>query len=148
MGTAGIRPQGDDHFSSAFETWRDWGRVPAPGSMHLYTYWMDMQIDRDGHYWGNMLQPEAAERFVPVRERWTCYELMLRVNEIGKDDGELAAWIDGRLYAHFTGLRWRSDEAVKLIRFGLDVYVHQAVKDNMVWYDDVVVSTGYIGPAQ
>jgi len=24
------------------------------------------------------------------------------------------------------------------------VYVHQAAKDNTVWYDDVVLSTGYV----
>ncbi len=146
MGKAEILPKGDDHFSTAFETWRDWGRVAAPGSMHLYAYWMDMKIDRDGNYWGNMLQPALAERFVPVRERWYCFEFMVRVNEVGQSNGELAAWIDGKLYAHFKGLRWRSDATVKLKRFGLDVYVHQAAKDNTVWYDDVVVSTGYVGP--
>ncbi len=146
MGSAGIRPAGDDHFSSAFETWRDWGRNPAPGSMHLYTYWMDMKIDRDGNYWGNMLQPATEERFVPVRSQWYCFEFMLRANEVGKANGELAAWIDGKLYAHFDGLCWRSDAAVLLKRIGLDVYVHQAAQDNTVWYDDVVVSSGYVGP--
>ncbi len=146
MGSAGIRPAGDDHFSSAFETWRDWGRRPAPGSLHLYTYWMDMKIDPDGNYWGNMLQPAAADRFVPVRDQWYCFEFMLRANELGQANGELAAWIDGRLYAHFDGLRWRSDAAVLLKRIGLDVYVHHAAQDNTVWYDDLVVSSGYVGP--
>jgi hypothetical protein len=148
MGSAGILPKGDDHFSTAFETWRDWGRVAAPGSMHLYTYWMDMKIDRDGNYWGNMLQPIEAQRFVPERNRWYCFEFMIRANEIDHANGELAAWVDGKLYAHFNGIRWRSDAAVKLKRFGLDVYVHHAAKDNTVWYDDVVVSTGYIGPTK
>jgi len=27
------------------------------------------------------------------------------------------------------------------------VYVHQAAKDNTVWYDDVALSTGYVGLA-
>ena len=58
----------------------------------------------------------------------------------------LKVWIDGKLYAHFDGLRWRSDAAVLLKRIGLDVYVHQAAQDNTVWYDDVVVSSGYVGP--
>jgi hypothetical protein len=35
---------------------------------------------------------------------------------------------------------------VKLKRFGIGVYVHQATRDNTVWYDDVALSTGYIGP--
>jgi len=37
MGSAGIRPRGDDHFNSAFEPWRDWSRLSAPGYMFLYT---------------------------------------------------------------------------------------------------------------
>jgi hypothetical protein len=37
---------------------------------------------------------------------------------------------------------------VLLKRFGLDVYIHQARQDNTVLYDDVVLSTGYVGPAK
>jgi len=146
MGTAGILPKGDDHFSTSFESWRDWGRIASPGSMHLYTYWMDMKRDRDGNYWGNSLMPETAERTTPQRDRWYCFEIMIKANEVGKSDGELAAWIDGVLYVHFAKFRWRSDAAVKLKRLGLDVCVHHAAKDNTVWYDDVVLSTGYVGP--
>ena len=31
MGKAGLRPRGDDRFSSRFEPWKDWGRSAAPG---------------------------------------------------------------------------------------------------------------------
>src|SRR5262249_52422785 len=31
MGGAGLRPKGDDDFSTRFEFWKDWGRVAAPG---------------------------------------------------------------------------------------------------------------------
>lgn len=148
MGTAGILPTGEDHFSSAFETWRDWGRAASPGFAHLYTYWMEMKRDRDGNYWGNMLGPQTEQRIVPPRGQWTCFELMLRANEVGEADGELAAWIDGKLYVHYTGLRWRKGADVLLKRFGLDVYVHRAERANVVWYDDLVVSTGYVGPVR
>lgn len=146
MGKAGIRPRGDDHFNSRFEPWCDWRKVKPPGYLFLYTYWMDMKKDPDGHYWGNMLAPEVADHFVPERGRWYCLEHMIRANTPGKADGELAAWIDGKLYLHFTGIRWRSDARVLVKRFDLGVYVHQAAKDNTVWFDDVAVSTGYIGP--
>jgi hypothetical protein len=107
---------------------------------------MDMKRDKDGHYWGNMLGPLEKERVVPERGKWYCQELMLKANEPGVANGELAAWIDGKLYMHYTGIRWRSDAKVLLKRFSLDVYVHAATKDNVVWYDDVVLSTGYVGP--
>jgi hypothetical protein len=148
MGTAGLRPAGDDHFSTSFETWRDWGRAAAPGFAHFYAYWMEMERDRDGNYWGILFMPEPAARVVPARDRWTCFEVMVKANAPEKPTGEMAAWIDGRLYLHVTGIRWRSDSAVMLKRFGLDVYVHKAARTNTVWYDDVVVSTGYVGRAE
>jgi hypothetical protein len=72
---------------------------------------------------------------------------MVRRNRPNEFDGELATWIDGKLYMHWTGLRLCSSADVLLKRFGLDVYVHQAHKDNRVWFDDVALSTGYIGTA-
>ena len=146
MGSAGIRPSGDDRFTSSFEPWRAWGRYPAPGYMFLYTYWMDMKRDRDGNYWGNMLGPAEGDRIVLDRDRWYCLEHMIRANDVGQANGELAAWIDGKLYIHYTGLRWRTGADVKLKRFNIGVYVHRARRDNTVWYDDVVLSTGYVGP--
>ena len=148
MGSASIRPQGDDHFNSAFEPWCDWRRYPAPGYMFLYTYWMDMQRDPDGHYWGNMLGPAKEERCVLRRDQWYCLEHMIQVNDLGKANGELAAWIDGKLYIHYKGFRWRTSADVKLKRFDIGVYVHHAAQGNTVWYDDVVLSTGYIGPQE
>jgi hypothetical protein len=146
MGSAGLRPKGDDHFNSNFEPWKDWGRYAAPGYMFLYTYWMDMTRDPDGHYWGNMLGPVEKQRLVPQRDRWVCLEHMIKANASGKADGELAAWIDGKLYIHYTGIRWRTSDAVRLKRFDIGIYIHEARKDNTVWYDDVALSTGYIGP--
>ena len=73
-------------------------------------------------------------------------EQMIKANTPGKADGELAAWIDGKLYIHYTGFRWRTTDRVKLKRFNIGVYIHQCTQDNTVWYDDVALSTGYIGP--
>jgi len=146
MGQAGIRPTGEDRFTCSFEAWRDWKRYPAPGYMFLYTYWMDMEQSSDGNYWGNFIQPPEDQRVVLERDRWYCLEQMIKVNDLGQANGELAAWIDGRLYVHFRNFRWRSAEDVKIKRAGFGIYIHQAEKDNTVWYDDVVLSTGYIGP--
>jgi hypothetical protein len=148
MGTAGKRPLGDDHFSTRVEGWRDWQRIESPGALIGYTYWMDMKRERDGNFWGNMMGPEANERFVPKRSAWLCVEQRVAVNTPGKDDGELAVWLDGVLYFHYEGFRWRSTADVKCKRIGLLVYVHQATRDNTVWFDDVVVSTGYIGTGE
>ena len=146
MGQAGIRPNGDDRFTCSFEPWRDWQRYPAPGYMFLYTYWMDMKQSGDGHYWGTFMEPPEDRRVVLERDRWYCLEQMIRVNDIGQTNGELAAWIDGRLYIHYRGFRWRTAEEVKIKRASFGIYIHEAQQDNTVWYDDVSLSTGYIGP--
>jgi hypothetical protein len=49
------------------------------------------------------------------RDRWYCFECHgPRETTVGRANGELAAWIDGRLYLHFTGIRWRNSADVKL----------------------------------
>lgn len=146
MGQAGKKPTGEDRFTASLEPWKDWGRYQAPGYWFLYTYWMDMTQDRDGNYWGNHIQTPPEHRTVPERGRWVCLEQMIRVNDIGKANGELAAWIDGRLHIHATGFRWRSSDQVRIKRADIGIYIHQAQRDNRVWYDDIVLSTGYIGP--
>ena len=146
MGKAGIRPNGDDRFSCRFEPWCDWKRYQPPGFMFLYTYWMDMKRDRDGHFWGNNMNPAKDKRIALERDRWYCLEQMIKVNDPGKANGELAAWIDGKLYIHYKGFRWRSTDKVRIKRFSIGVYIHEATRDNTVWYDDVALSTGYIGP--
>src|SRR5947207_626017 len=53
FGGAGLRPNGDERFSTALEPWGNWGRWPAPGKWNFYTYWQEMQVSPDGKYWGN-----------------------------------------------------------------------------------------------
>lgn len=148
MGQAGIRPTGADRFTVSLEAWKDWGRYKAPGYFFFYTYWMDMTQDPDGNYWGNFFQPPPEQRLVPERGRWYCLEQMIRVNDPGQANGEMAAWIDGELHIHASGFRWRTTADVRLKRAGFGIYIHAATKDNRVWYDDIVLSTGYIGPVE
>jgi len=146
MGKAGIRPEGDDRFGASFEPWRDWKRNDPPGAMMFYTYWMDMKRDRDGNYWGNMFAPPKTGQVSVKRGVWHCLEHMIKANTPGKADGEMAGWINGQLYIHLKGFRWRTSPEVMLKRVSLGLYVHQSRRSNMVWYDDVALSTGYIGP--
>ena len=145
MGKAGIRPTGHDRFTTGFEPWRNWGRHDPPGAMQFYSYFPNMKIDpKMQKYWGNMFRPTQA--LVPTRGRWHCFEIMLKANDPDRSNGEQAAWIDGRLYGHFTGILWRRSHRVTIKRLCLGVYIHHSPKENTVWFDDVVLSTGYVGP--
>jgi hypothetical protein len=52
-----------------------------------------------------MLGPAKEERCVLRRDQWYCLEHMIQVNDPGKANGELAAWIDDKLYIHYQGCR-------------------------------------------
>jgi hypothetical protein len=61
-------------------------------------------------------------------------------------NGEIAAWIDGELYLHLTGFNWRTTDELKIKRISLGIYIHNNPQENICWFDDIVLSTGYIGP--
>jgi len=144
MGQAGIKPDGDDRFGSGFEPWSDWETLTPLGQMQFYAYWHEMLPDNSGPYWGNVFYPDTV--IIPERGRWYCMEMMIKANDAGHDNGEIAAWIDGELYMHYTGFNWRTTNELKIKRISLGIYIHNNPKDNICWFDDVALSTGYIGP--
>jgi hypothetical protein len=153
-GTAGIRPSGGDRFSTGIEPWGEWGKHPAPGIWHFYSYWHEMKGGRDGKYWGNHFEAPQPEPIQPGR--WYCVEAMIQANRPGEADGGQAFWIDGRPVGSFTGIRWRTDAAVLPNTFWLLYYITEnAARQNRdtatdrvyeVWFDDIVLATSYIGP--
>src|SRR6185295_11651839 len=85
---------------------------------------------------------------IPDRDKWICYELMVKANTPGKRDGRIAFWVDGKLAADFPNLRLRDVDALKSNRVSLGLYTqNDMIRGPIVmWYDDVVVATSYIGP--
>jgi hypothetical protein len=154
QGGAGERPAGDKRFSTGVEPWGHWGKQGPPGAWHLYTYWQEMKKAPDGRYWGNHFEPEkpaAAER-----GKWTCVEVMIKCNTVGKADGEQAFWIDGACAGRWGGIRWRSSDDLLVNGVWILYYITEnaakqnGVKDppktSSVLFDDIVVATAYIGP--
>ena len=143
MGMAGIKPVGDDRFGSGFDPWSAWETLPPPGRMQFYAYWHKMLPDNGGNYWGNVFYPDSF--ITPERDRWYCMEMMIKANDAGFDNGEIAAWIDGELYMRLAGFNWRTTNELKIKRISLGIYIHNNPKENICWFDDVALSTGYIG---
>src|SRR5262245_23335149 len=75
---AGARPVGDDRVLVMIDAIGWYGRYPPPGVWGLYTYWPDMKISADGHYWGNVMSAAKPEPI--ARGKWTCVELMIQLN--------------------------------------------------------------------
>lgn len=160
---AGIKPLGHDYFSIAAEP------VDTNAHWDFYIYWMGMHGGRPTEYWGNHLIDDHA--LALIRDRWTCVEVMVKVNEpVTASNGELALWIDGIRLSHlgqgfprgswrggiftpsdvgepFEGFQWRNDPALKLNWFTLQ---HYATDDppgyvGHVLFDHVVLATSRIG---
>ncbi len=148
FGGAGLKPQGDERFSTALEPWGNWGRWKPPGRWNFYSYWHEMQASRDGKYWGNAFRP-AVQGDIP-KGQWVCAEFMLTHNTPGRADGAQAFWIDGVLRGHWQGISWRTSPTLWANALTLESYVTDRwtqQKTNTVCFDNVVIAREYIGPA-
>jgi hypothetical protein len=148
FGGAGLKPAGDERFSTAIEPWGDWGRNAPPGRWNFYSYWHEMTVSPDGKYWGNSFAvPDAP--LIP-RGQWICVEFMLRQNTPGAPDGEQAFWIDGRLLGHWKGINWRKTAQLMANALTVESYITDRWTKNptnVVFFDNVVIARRYIGPS-
>lgn len=149
FGGAGKKPDGVSRFSTALEPWGNWGNNPAPGRWNFYSYWPDMKPSPDGNYWGNSFRPDDSLNPVIPKGEWICAEFMIRHNTPGEADGEQAFWINGELVGHWKGFAWRESPDLFANAFTLESYVTDRWtknRKNIVWFDNVVIATEYIGP--
>jgi hypothetical protein len=149
FGGAGVKPAGDERFSTALEPWGNRGRWPAPGRWNFYSYWHTMRASPDGRFWGNAFRP--VDQPAIRRGEWICAEFALMHNSPGKDDGEQAFWIDGQLRGHWKGINWRASESLQANALTLEAYITDRwtkQKTNTVYFDNVVIASAYIGPVR
>jgi len=134
---AGVRPTGRDKFSC--KLFVDFGRYPA-----FYSYHPDQKGPYGDHLKQNIGKPVRVEP-----ERWYCFEMMIGANNAPKRDGELKMWIDGELKGHYTNLRFRDTNRLKINLFTYSAYVGGtwvSKRNQRLWDDQIVVARGYIGP--
>lgn len=163
-GNAGCRPTGLRYADTTLD-------FDAARELFFYTYFPDMRCDRGGYCrgdrareicagcaakgmpcgdepeccWGNHFRPAAPVEL--ERGRWVCLELMMRLNTPGEADGVMAFWVDGALALEQTGMLWRNTPEIQMNKAWLMHYIApgDTGRSNKIWFDDVVVSTEYIG---
>ena len=140
----------------------------APGYSHLYVYWPGQRSSFGDHWYPDgMVKPVVSgignlgewlafpnqypdfkpmPDFLPERNRWYCYELMVRANTPGQRDGEVKYWIDGNLVSDFPNLNIRSVSTLKMDEAHIGLHAMHSERVNKKWYDNVVIATKYIGP--
>jgi len=140
----------------------------APGHSHLYVYWPKQRSAFGDHWYPDgLVKPfsgnignegewlafpnqypdfKAMPNFLPQRNRWYCYELMVRANTPGQNDGEAKYWIDGKLIGDFPNLNIRSVSTLKIDEAHIGLHAAHSERVNKKWYDNVVIAKQYIGP--
>jgi hypothetical protein len=107
QGGAGERPRGDERFSTGVEPYGENWR------WDYYSYWMEMRGSPPrGQTWGNSFIHD--QNLKVDRGKWTCAELMMKMNDVGATNGEMALWINGRMVSHlgkgFPNGKWVYDK--------------------------------------
>ena len=139
------------------------GGEVQPGYGAVYSYWPHQRSNYGDHWypdgwvipggWGLWIiypnqYPDfsALSNWQPQRGIWYCYELMVKTNTIGRNDGVVAYWIDGNLAGYFPDLFIRSIDSLKIDFATLNLHATSSARVNKKWYDNVVIARSYIGP--
>ena len=160
----GIKADGKNEYSVSIDTWRsEEEKTQSPGPLALYVYHPEQRHQWGEHFFasGRLLpytdkpasdffgkEFKAIPDFIPERDKWYCYELMVKANTPGQRDGRVAFWVDGKLSGDFPNLRLRDVETLKANIVSLALYTQneKITKACEMWFDDVVVAKEYIGP--
>ena len=177
-GAAGLLPPGGA--DGAFGTTLEPPKLNKPASgWHFYTYWHEMHSWQTPHgaadgrpsaYYGNNFRPDDQRRFVG-RDKWICVEFMVKLNTVGKRDGEQAFWIDGKKVGHwapgtpvgswmrdtfhtsgvwnkkpkpFEGFSWRTHESLKINKASLQWYLSNRTWKQMTVDRNIVYFDNYV----
>ncbi len=171
QGGAGIRPAGNERFTTGVEPYGEKWR------WDFYSYWMKMRSSPDNKSWGHDFINDPDLKV--ARGKWICVELMMKMNApVTESNGEQTLWIDGKAWlkdgqvisslgpgfpkgkwmwdsftpnpdgAPFEGFQWRDNEQLKLNFLWVLLYITKAPPGHVskVWFDDIIVAKKYIGP--
>ena len=133
--SGGHIPDGTDGFSTRF-MWR------ASGGGELYAYMPSSQ------QWGSSL---GRDNWYFKRGTWQLVEQQLILNEPGKSNGVVKAWIDGKLVLEQKELLFRTTPSLKIdgiffsTFFGGNDNTWATPFDTFIDFDDFAVSEAYIG---
>jgi len=122
--------------------------IDGSRSLHFYYYHADQLIG-----WGDFAYCKVSFfKYAKLSPgKWYCLELMLRNNIPGQKNGQLSAWLDGKLIGNVEKIRFRDIEGVKIRRFAVYNYfggnsaMQTSPKDQRMYIDNLVISRKPIG---
>jgi hypothetical protein len=141
---AGKKPTGFDTFCSGTGVGGKQG--PPWSRVMLYTYWPHQK----GPWGDNVMANRGAEPQIH-EEEWTCYEVMVKLNDVGKENGEQRLWINGRLAVEQTGMEWRRTDKLVVNNIMISTNTSEPPRPGTrrtLWIDGIVLARRYIGPME
>jgi hypothetical protein len=140
------QPTGYDKFSFRVQDERRASGGGQPGEFFGALYSYHPQADNGGC--GEWYSQNVNGVKYQQPGRWYSYEIYIRANDVGQSNGVLRLWIDGELRGQQGGIEFRRTNELKLNQ----VYLYGSTGGcdtpytQMVWDDNLVVATQYIGP--
>jgi hypothetical protein len=158
--TPGVPADGTNKFLANLENWRGDTATVSPGDLNVYVYHPLQRSQWGDHFFPTgLVMPNTSIPFdfgpdfvsrpdlIPALDQWYGYELMVKANTPGQNDGRIAAWVDGKLVMDFPNLRLRDVASLTIDRFALCFHIGSNPNgQSKKWYDNVVAATSYIGP--
>ncbi|HLP41951.1 MAG TPA: hypothetical protein VK465_10620 [Fibrobacteria bacterium] len=129
-------------------------KADEPGMNHCGptdSKWLALSYNGGPVDWGSV-----EGRFTPVRGRWYLVETEIKLNTPGASDGEVRAWVDGKVILEKRGMDLTGEVAspINSVLFG-GWYSNSAagrnpcpdpVRPSLRYIDDPAIATSYIGP--
>jgi hypothetical protein len=158
--TPGVPANGTNKFLANLEDWRGDATTPSPGDLNIYVYHPLQRSQWGDHFFPTgLVMPNTSLPFdfgpdfvsrpdiIPALDRWYAYELMVKANTPGENDGRIAAWVDGKLAMDFPNLHLRDVASLTIDRFALCFHIGSNPNgQSKKWYDNVVAARSYVGP--
>jgi hypothetical protein len=141
-----VQPTGYDKFSFRVQDERRGSSGGQPGEFFgaLYSYHPHADNGGCGEWYS---QNQGGVKYQQPG-KWYSYEIYIRANTVDESNGVLKMWIDGELRGHEEGLTLRFTDQLKINQ----VYLYGSTGGcdtpytQMVWDDNLVLATEYIGP--
>jgi hypothetical protein len=120
------------------------GRKDGKTQVGFYCYHAEMKSKYGDHFLWDKDKLGLLEN-----NRWYCIEQYAKLNTIGKSDGILRAWIDGKPAFEKTNVRMRETPKLKIQNIWINLYhggKSAAASEDHLFIDNIVISKKYIGP--
>jgi len=118
------------------------GKTYTPIGNYVY------HLGQSGSYGDNWIW-SLGDGAVLETERWYCVEQYVSLNDPGRSNGQIKAWLDGKLVFHRTGLKFRESKDINIQEVWFNVYhggSARAPSDLTLSIDNVAIARSYIGP--